>query len=200
MAVTLTGSHVPNATHCNNNDSNTFILTVTITFSRFSGTKLGINTHIKRLNVVFLAQECINTHIKRLNVVFLAQECINTHIKRLNVVFLAQECILCLAYTLLEKRDFILKNSKFRYKCYLYWASSLKEKKLCICLWEKCVSLKWRPLNVFSLNMKGNFIVSILKYNNTWTIKSYLYYTSKLLMRTQNLTYQLYPSTFDCSP
>lgn len=166
MAVTLTGSHVPNATHCNNNDSNTFILTVTITFSRFSGTSLGINTHIKRLNVVFLAQECI----------------------------------LCLAYTLLEKRDFILNNSKFRYKCYLYWASSLKEKKLRICLWEKCVSLKWRPLNMFSLNMKGNFIVSILKYNNTWTIKSYLYYTSKLLMRTQNLTYQLYPSTFDCSP
>ena len=78
--------HVPNATHCNNNDSNTFILTVTITFSRFSGTSLGINTRIKRLNVVFLAQECI----------------------------------LCLAYTLLEKRDFILNNSKFRYKCYPY--------------------------------------------------------------------------------
>lgn len=51
--------HVPIATHCNNNDSNTFILTVTITFSTFSGTSLGVNTHIKRLNVVFLAQECI---------------------------------------------------------------------------------------------------------------------------------------------
>lgn len=51
--------HVPNATHCNNNDSDTFILTVTITFSRFSGTSRGINTHIKCLNVVFLAQECI---------------------------------------------------------------------------------------------------------------------------------------------
>ena len=159
--------HVPNATHCNNNDSNTFILTVTITFSRFSGTRLGINTHIKRLNVVFLAQECI----------------------------------LCLAYTLLEKRDFILNNSKFRYKCYLYWASSLKEKKLRICLWEKCVSSKWHfySKHVF-IEYERQLYCSILKYNNTWTIKSYLYYTSKLLMRTQNLTYQLYPSTFDCSP
>lgn len=100
--------HLPNATHCNDNDSNTFILTVTFTFSRFSGTSRGINTHIKRLNFVFLHKSAS-----------------------------------CLAYTLLEKRDFILNNSKFRYKCYPYWASSLKEKKLRICLWEKCVSLKW---------------------------------------------------------
>lgn len=51
--------HVPIATHCNNNDSNTFILTVTITFSTFSGTSLGVNTHIKRLKGCF---SCARVH------------------------------------------------------------------------------------------------------------------------------------------